>query len=88
VTELHPSTGSGESLRKARDREGYLCFQQDCLWFLDYLNILRYLMNCTWQVIQNRGDYGEPRVNFTASWQDYKEGFGELQVVFNIVHTT
>ena len=32
------------------------------------------------QVIQNRGDYGEPKVNFTASWQEYKAGFGELQV--------
>jgi hypothetical protein len=33
-------------------------------------------------VVQKRGDYGEPRVNFTASWQQYKDGFGELQVYF------
>jgi hypothetical protein len=32
-------------------------------------------------VVQKRGDYGEPRVNFTASWQQYKDGFGELQVL-------
>jgi len=31
-----------------------------------------------WTVIQRRGDYGEPRVNFTRPWLDYKHGFGDL----------
>ena len=33
------------------------------------------------KIIQNRGDYGgETRTNFTASWEQYTNGFGELQV--------
>ena len=31
----------------------------------------------TIQVIQRRGDYGEPREDFNRSWTDYKQGFGE-----------
>ena len=30
------------------------------------------------QVIQRRGEYGEPRTNFTTTWTDYKNGFGDL----------
>ena len=29
-------------------------------------------------MIQRRGDFGEPRTNFTTSWKDYKNGFGDL----------
>lgn len=29
------------------------------------------------QVVQRRGDWGEPRVNFSRSWADYREGFGD-----------
>jgi len=35
-----------------------------------------------WTIIQHRGDYGEPKVNFTATWEDYKLGFGDLQGEF------
>ena len=38
------------------------------------------LIDLVHQVIQHRGDYGEPRVNFTADWETYKHGFGNLQV--------
>ena len=34
------------------------------------------------QVIQRRGDYGEPRENFTREWKDYKNGFGDLNGEF------
>ena len=34
------------------------------------------------KVIQRRGDYGEPRENFTRDWQDYKNGFGDLNAEF------
>ena len=34
------------------------------------------------QVIQRRGDYGEPRENFTREWKDYKHGFGDLNGEF------
>ncbi|KAJ1526287.1 hypothetical protein ONE63_009440 [Megalurothrips usitatus] len=30
-----------------------------------------------WTVIQRRGDWGEPRLNFSRSWADYREGFGD-----------
>ena len=29
-------------------------------------------------MIQRRGDFGEPRTNFTTTWTDYKSGFGDL----------
>ena len=29
-------------------------------------------------MIQRRGDFGEPRENFTRSWEEYKMGFGDL----------
>lgn len=35
-----------------------------------------------WTVIQRRGDYGEPKMNFTRSWEDYKHGFGDLNGEF------
>jgi len=35
-----------------------------------------------WTVIQRRGDFGEPRENFSASWRDYKFGFGNLDRQF------
>jgi len=35
-----------------------------------------------WTVIQRRGDYGEPKVNFTRDWKDYKHGFGDLNGEF------
>ena len=34
------------------------------------------------KVIQRRGNYGEPRENFTRGWQDYKMGFGDLNGEF------
>ena len=34
------------------------------------------------QVIQRRGDFGEPRENFSVSWRDYKLGFGSLDRQF------
>ena len=34
------------------------------------------------KVIQRRGDYGEPRVNFSKAWRDYKHGFGDLNGEF------
>ena len=34
------------------------------------------------QVIQRRGDFGEPRENFTRSWEEYKMGFGDLEQEF------
>ena len=34
------------------------------------------------KVIQRRGDYGEPRVNFTKDWRQYKNGFGDLNGEF------
>ena len=33
-------------------------------------------------MIQRRGDFGEPRINFTTSWSDYKTGFGDLYAEF------
>ncbi|KAF4532709.1 hypothetical protein B566_EDAN004696 [Ephemera danica] len=33
-------------------------------------------------VIQLRGDFGEPRQNFTRSWADYERGFGDLRAEF------
>jgi len=35
-----------------------------------------------WTVIQRRGDFGKPKVNFTRSWEDYKHGFGDLNGEF------
>ncbi|XP_023349359.1 angiopoietin-2 isoform X2 [Eurytemora carolleeae] len=35
-----------------------------------------------WTVIQHRGDYGEPKQNFTTNWETYKHGFGDLQGEF------
>ena len=35
-----------------------------------------------WTVIQRRGEFGEPRENFTRSWEEYKMGFGELEQEF------
>lgn len=29
-----------------------------------------------WTVVQRRGDWGEPRENFSRSWAEYAEGFG------------
>ncbi|CAG0882129.1 unnamed protein product [Darwinula stevensoni] len=34
------------------------------------------------EVIQRRRDFGEPRQNFTLSWDDYKKGFGDLEREF------
>ena len=34
------------------------------------------------QVIQRRGDFGEPRENFVRGWDDYKLGFGNLNGEF------
>ena len=33
-------------------------------------------------MIQRRGDFGEPKENFTRSWADYKHGFGDLNGEF------
>lgn len=33
-------------------------------------------------MILNRGDFGEPRTNFTRTWLDYKHGFGSLNGEF------
>jgi len=35
-----------------------------------------------WTVIQRRGDYGDPKENFTRDWNDYKYGFGDLNGEF------
>ncbi|XP_046649622.1 uncharacterized protein LOC124340891 isoform X2 [Daphnia pulicaria] len=35
-----------------------------------------------WTVIQRRGDYGQPRENFSVNWRDYKLGFGQLDREF------
>ena len=35
-----------------------------------------------WTVIQRRGEFGEARENFTRDWQDYKDGFGDLNGEF------
>ena len=35
-----------------------------------------------YQVIQRRGNFGEPRENFTRSWEEYKQGFGDLEQAF------
>ena len=35
-----------------------------------------------YQVIQRRGNFGEPRENFTRSWEEYKQGFGDLEQEF------
>ena len=36
-----------------------------------------------WTVIQRRGEFGtEPRENFTRSWDEYKQGFGDLEQEF------
>ena len=32
--------------------------------------------------MQRRGDFGEPRENFTRSWEDYRQGFGDLEREF------
>ena len=33
-------------------------------------------------MIQRRGDYGDPKENFTRDWNDYKYGFGDLNGEF------
>ena len=40
------------------------------------------IYNDCFKVIQRRGDYGDPRVNFTREWKDYKHGFGDLNGEF------
>ena len=35
-----------------------------------------------WTVIQRRGEFGEPRENFTRNWEEYKQGFGDLEQEF------
>ncbi|XP_042218498.1 uncharacterized protein LOC121863773 isoform X2 [Homarus americanus] len=35
-----------------------------------------------WTVIQRRGMYGPPYLNFTRDWQEYKEGFGDISREF------
>lgn len=34
------------------------------------------------QVIQRRGNYGEPRESFNRNWEDYKYGFGAPEKEF------
>ena len=34
------------------------------------------------KVIQRRGDFGDPKENFTRTWKDYKLGFGDLNGEF------
>ena len=33
-------------------------------------------------MIQRRGDFGDPRINFTTTWNEYKSGFGDLYAEF------
>ena len=35
-----------------------------------------------WTVIQRRGEFGQPRENFTRCWEEYKQGFGDLKKEF------
>ena len=35
-----------------------------------------------WTVIQRRGDFGGTRENFTRSWEEYSQGFGDLDGEF------
>jgi len=34
------------------------------------------------QVLQRRGEFPGPRLNFTLPWKDYKNGFGFLDQEF------
>ena len=33
-------------------------------------------------MVQRRGSFGDPRENFTRSWEDYRQGFRDLEREF------
>ena len=46
------------------------------------MNLIYFVICFSKADFQRRGDFGEPKENFTREWDDYKHGFGDLNGEF------